>query len=187
MKRRRSSILVIVLMVLFLLLTGCGVLGGDESAEEPAETATQTMVDETEMPESEVTAESEGESDEAEILGGVEVGTRTPMPTATPGFLVEGVSQITEDLGLDQQTFLGLGLDDWIILGLGLLLILVTYILATWLVRRIFPRWARRTETQIDDRLLEIAGKDRHRVGGSQFLWNSLSYFYSYFFISRMQ
>jgi MscS family membrane protein len=160
MKRRRSSILVIVFMVLLLLLTGCSVLGGDDSAEEPAETVTQTMVDDTTIPEPEATAEPEGESDDAEILDGVEVATRTPVPTATPGFLVEGVSQITEDLGLDQQTFLGLGLDDWIILGLGLLLIIGTYFLTSWIVKWLFPRWARRTETQIDDRLLEIAGKE---------------------------
>jgi len=55
---------------------------------------------------------------------------------------------------------LGLGIDDWIVLGISLLLIIGTYILATWLVKRVFPRWARKTETQIDDRLIEIAGKE---------------------------
>jgi len=52
--------------------------------------------------EPEATLEPEGESDAPEILEGVEVATRTPMPTATPGVLIEGVSEITEDLGLDQ-------------------------------------------------------------------------------------
>jgi small-conductance mechanosensitive channel len=84
------------------------------------------------------------------------------MPTATPGALVQGASQITEQLGLDQQTILGLGVDDWIVLGVGVLLIVGVYFLATWMVKRLFPRLASRTETQIDDILLEIAGREIH-------------------------
>jgi len=165
MKKRRLSILTFVLIVVLLILAGCGVLGGDDSSEEPSETATSTMVSGTTRPESsgsvlEVTAEPDDESDAPELLDNV--ATRTPMPTVTPGVLIEGVSQITEELGLDQQTVLGLGIDDWIVLGLSILLIVGAYVLATWLVKRVFPRWARRTETQIDDRLLEIAGKEIH-------------------------
>jgi small-conductance mechanosensitive channel len=154
-----------MLLILLLLLAGCSLFGGDDSASEPTETATPTMVSGTARPEvsssePEVTTEPEEESDNPEILDGVEVATRTPVPTTTPGVLIEGVSEITEELGLDQQTFLGLGFDDWIVLGISLLLIIGVYVLATWLVKRVFPRWARRTETQIDDRLLEIAGKE---------------------------
>jgi len=167
MKIKRFSILFFVLIVVLLLLAGCGVFGGDDSSDEPTQTPTATMISKTAKPEAsssepEVTVEPEGESDVPDILGGVAVATRTPMPTATPGFLVEGVSQITEDLGLDEQSILGLGIDDWIVLGLGALLVFGVYVLATWLVKRLFPRLARRTETKIDDRLLEIAGKEIH-------------------------
>jgi len=167
MKKQRLSTLPIlfVSLILLLMLAGCGGSDQDDPSDEP--TSTATIISGTALPEgsstgSEVTLEPEEESDAPKILEGVEVATRTPMPTATPGVLIEGVSQITEELGLDQQTILGLGIDDWIVLGIGVLLIVGVYVLATWLVKRVFPSWARRTETQIDDRLLEIAGKEIH-------------------------
>jgi small-conductance mechanosensitive channel len=153
--------------VILLLLSGCGIYGGGDSSSEPTEIPTSTLTNGTPRPgassaELEATTEPDGEADASEPLGDVELATRTPNPTATPGILVEGASQITEQLGLDQQTILGLGVDDWLVLGVGVLLILGVYFLTTWLVKRVFPRLASRTETQIDDILLEIAGREIH-------------------------
>jgi len=55
---------------------------------------------------------------------------------------------------------LGLGVDDWILLVIGILLIVGIYFLATWLVKCLLLRLVSRTEDQLDDILLENAGKE---------------------------
>ena len=84
--------------------------------------------------------------------------TRTPMPTVTPGLLYQEVERLVGETKLAKRTFLGLGIYDWIYLGVSLLAVLLIYLFATWLVKRIFPRLVRRTGPKIDDRLLKAAG-----------------------------
>jgi len=88
------------------------------------------------------------------------VPTRTPEPTATPGFIVEGVTKVTEKSGLAGESFLGLPVEDWINLGISLLIVLAGYLVGTWLIRRVLPRVVQRTGTQFDDHLLQAVGPD---------------------------
>ncbi len=87
-----------------------------------------------------------------------EIATRTPIPTATSSLFEEQVSHIVSEMGVDEQTFLGLGIDDWIILGVALLGVFTGYIVGTWLIRRALLPAVARTPTELDDRLLEAAG-----------------------------
>jgi len=126
----------------------------------------------TAEPETTTGAEAEGEATEGEkgegetgdsegpgLPEGVVV-TRTPMPTATPGFLAEGVYQIAEETGLAGESFLGIAVEDWIVLVISLLLVLAGYLVGTWLIRRLLPRAVKRTDTELDDRLLDLAGDE---------------------------
>jgi small-conductance mechanosensitive channel len=74
--------------------------------------------------------------------------------------IVEGVSKVTEVSGLAGESFLGLPVEDWISLGISLLIVLVGYLVGTWLIRRALPRVVRRTGTELDDHLLQAIGPD---------------------------
>jgi small-conductance mechanosensitive channel len=80
------------------------------------------------------------------------------MPTATPGVIAEQISRIAREAGLAGETFLGLGIDDWINLGFSLLIAAAGYLVGTWLIRRVLHRIVKRTQPELDDRLLEAAG-----------------------------
>jgi small-conductance mechanosensitive channel len=84
--------------------------------------------------------------------------TRTPVPTATPDVLAERISEIVQETGLSGRTLLWLGLADWANLGISLLFVLLGYLVGTWLTHRLLPRLVRRTETVLDDRLLQASG-----------------------------
>ncbi|MGD9048171.1 MAG: mechanosensitive ion channel, partial [Anaerolineae bacterium] len=86
--------------------------------------------------------------------------TRTPEPTATPGLIAEGVSRVAEQSGLAGESFLGLPVEDWISLGISLLIVLTGYLLGTWLIRRVLPRVVQRSDTKLDDHLLQAVGPD---------------------------
>ena len=83
------------------------------------------------------------------------VPTRTPLPTATPDALAEGVAEILRETGLSGRTLLTLKYADWINLGISLLYVLAGYLIGTWLIHWLFPRLVRRTKTVLDDRLLQ--------------------------------
>jgi small-conductance mechanosensitive channel len=86
--------------------------------------------------------------------------TRTPEPTATPGVIVESVTAVTERTGLAGEEFLGVPVEDWLSLVVTLLIVLAGYLLGTWLIRRVLPRYVRRTQTELDDHLLQSIGPD---------------------------
>jgi small-conductance mechanosensitive channel len=86
--------------------------------------------------------------------------TRTPMPTATPDALTEGVSQIAQETGLSEKTFFWLNFADWINLGISLIFVLIGYLIGTWLIRWLLPRLVRRTKTNLDDLLLQISANE---------------------------
>jgi len=157
----KKSILSILFILLFLvpLLLSCGIFFGDEAAQEPSATPLATLTGGTTEPDTSG-SESETETGSSELLEGGVIATRTPVPTATPGLLVESAEQITSELGLNQRTFLGLGLDDWLVLLFSALLVFGVYLSATWLVKSVFPRLAGRTKTEFDDRLLKTSGKE---------------------------
>jgi len=117
------------------------------SAEATPEGATSEPAVETGEPEPTVTRLFEGV-----------VETRTPIPTVTPGWVERRVSRFAVETGLVWTVFLGLNATDWINLGVSLLYVVVGYLLGTWLIRRILPRLARRTDTEFDDAFLRQAG-----------------------------
>jgi MscS family membrane protein len=86
--------------------------------------------------------------------------TRTPVPTATPDALAEGVAEILRETGLSGKTLLWLQYADWINLGISVLYVLAGYLIGTWLIRWLFPRLVSRTETALDDRLLQTSGSE---------------------------
>jgi small-conductance mechanosensitive channel len=86
--------------------------------------------------------------------------TRTPVPTATPGLLARGVEEVTAEAGLSYTYVLGLSTSDWINLGISLFIVVLGYLAGTLLIRRILPPIARRTPTELDDRLVEKVGPD---------------------------
>jgi small-conductance mechanosensitive channel len=86
--------------------------------------------------------------------------TRTPEPTATPGRIEQEVEELVQAAGLARKEFLGLGVSDWINLGISLLMVLVGYLIGTWLIRRVLVRVVRRTDTEFDDRFLKSIGSE---------------------------
>jgi small-conductance mechanosensitive channel len=94
------------------------------------------------------------------LLDAVISATRTPMPTATPDIIAEGVSRVTEATGLAGESFLGLEVEDWINLVISILIVLAGYLVGTWLIKGILPRLVRRTATEFDDRFVEAVGSD---------------------------
>lgn len=160
----KRSILLFSFIIIIVISSACA--GTDPGGEpEPTPTVTTIESNATVEPESasaepteEPSSEGDGELGVAEALEGV--GERTPMPTATPGPLVEGSERITQALGLEEATFLGLGIDDWLVLIIAGLLAFGVILFASWVVRRFLPKMVLRTETELDDQLLEKSGRE---------------------------
>ena len=170
MRRKITFLSVVMLAGLLLVLSvACGDVAtvgtvtpeiGDTSA---TPSASKTVKPEATSPPAEEEPAS-GEEEEAKptptgVLDDV-ILTRTPEPTATPGMVDQGVTELAARAGLTGTTFLGLPVTDWINLGVSLLLVLIGYLLGTWLIRRILPWVVRRTATEFDDRLLKAVGSD---------------------------
>jgi small-conductance mechanosensitive channel len=94
------------------------------------------------------------------FLDSVIPATRTPVPTATPDIIAEGVEMVTEATGLAGESFLGLDVEDWLNFAISALIVVAGYLVVTWLILSILRRLVRRTETDFDDRLLEAIGSD---------------------------
>ena len=153
MKKKANQLIILVVIPVFFLMAACA---GTDTADTPETqpTTPSSVVAVTAEPPS---LEIDQPGGDAGLLEG-EIATRTPVPTAAPGLFEEEVSRVVSELGIDEQTFLGLGIDDWIIVGISLLVVLVGYMVGTWLIRRALPRAVARTPTELDDRLLEAAG-----------------------------
>ncbi len=92
------------------------------------------------------------------LLDGLISATRTPVPTAEPDLFTEGVAQVAKATGLAGESFLGLAAENWINLGVSILIVLIGYVIGTWLIRIALRRLVRRTATKVDDRFLEALG-----------------------------
>jgi hypothetical protein len=92
------------------------------------------------------------------LLDALISATRTPMPTAEPDFLAEGVAQVAKATGLEGKSFLGLTATDWINLALSILIVVLGYLLGKWLILSVLRRLVRRTPTEVDDQLLRALG-----------------------------
>jgi len=145
-----SLLKITIWLVAILLLTSCGV----PTVSEPTDTPQPTPLDLNQT-----ILESTGLGEVVPTLADI-VPTRTPMPTATPDALTEGVLQIAQETGLSGKTFFWLSIADWINLGISLFFVLIGYLIGTWLIRWLLPRLVRRTKTNIDDLLLQISANE---------------------------
>ena len=176
MRRLETRYTLFLLFLVGLVVTaGCGSSGTALPAEpSPPATATQaaspspksTQPAGSAAPQPVETGTVEGEGSESGPSGLealvptlVDIApTRTPVPTATPDALAEGVAEILRETGLSGKTLLWLQYADWINLGISLLYVLAGYLIGTWLIRWLFPRLVRRTATVLDDNLLQTSG-----------------------------
>jgi small-conductance mechanosensitive channel len=144
------------LFIALILLSSCGNLQTTPSPPDPTETQPlETGTVQGEENES-------GLSDLGALVPSVAniVPTRTPVPTATPGLVIEGVDDLLQETGLSGRTLLWLEYADWINLGISLFYVLVGYLIGTWLIRWLLPHLVRRTPTVLDDRLLQTSGSE---------------------------
>lgn len=81
--------------------------------------------------------------------------TSTPRPTKEPGIVDEAVSNVAEATNLDQITVLGLTGEDWINVLVSALTILLGYLIASLIFRRLLQWLVRKTSTDFDDKFLE--------------------------------
>ena len=83
---------------------------------------------------------------------------RTPAPPATPGPVAREVDRLAARTGLARISLLGLVTSDWINLGISCLIVLIGYLIGTWLIQRILPPVVRRTAINFDEALLRAIG-----------------------------
>ena len=161
MLKKESLVTGLLLLSLLILLLGFGQV---VSAQTPQPLASSETAEGGETPSGDKLAPSITRVPEGTVF------TRTPEPTATPGLIVRGVSKATERSRLAGESFLGLPVEDWISLGIALLIVLAGYLVGTWLIRRVLPRIVQRSDTKLDDHLLQSIGPTS---GG--WWWSSLS------------
>jgi MscS family membrane protein len=139
----RKSILLFTVVILASLPLGLSTACGGAPAES--------------TPEPIATSAPEANGSDAAAVATEEpiITTPTPIPTPTPGPVTELVSEFTQSTGLARATFLGLSVDDWINLGISVLILLVGYVVGTWLLNRLLRRLVERTPTEFDDAFLK--------------------------------
>ncbi len=103
-------------------------------------------------------AEETPEPTPTALLDALISATRTPMPTAEPDLIAEGIEQVAEATGLAGESFLGLTVENWINLGASILIVVLGYLVGRWLILSVLRRMVRRTETEVDDQLLKALG-----------------------------
>jgi len=157
MTKNRLAVLglsVLALLALFLMV------GGMASANAPGQGIAQAGTPEPTSLEG--GEEPTGDSPAPTPTGLLDdvIVTRTPVPTATPGVIQQEVAKLVTRAGLARTKVLGLAVTDWITLVGSLLLVLIGYLIGTWLIRRVLRRIVRRTPTEFDDRFLAAVGDD---------------------------
>ena len=88
------------------------------------------------------------------------INTPTPAPTATPGPIEEAVAKVADYTGANQISVLGLTGEDWINVAISLLLVLLSYVIGTILVRFILSPLIRRTDSEFEEIYLTIIASD---------------------------
>jgi small-conductance mechanosensitive channel len=158
MKKTDKRIYLIPLLLFSVIIfSGCG--RQPEIAVTPTPTISGT---DTPSPGTSDTDQAISEIPGLDVLStlGEAVPTRTPEPTATPDAIAEVAEAVAQETGLANTTLLGLSIVDWFNLGGSLLLVLAAYLLGTWMIHWLFPRLVSRTKTDLDERLLQVAGND---------------------------
>ncbi|MEA3326205.1 MAG: mechanosensitive ion channel family protein [Chloroflexota bacterium] len=138
----------LIAMIILGILTACSSASPDQ-ASEPQLSATLTPVPD----------EGAVQPTATPLLGEF-VTERTPQPTSTPGQLMQSIETFAARKGVLFTKFLGIRLVDWINLGISALIVLVGYLLGTWLIKGLLPRLVKRTQTTFDDELLKKVGPE---------------------------
>ena len=148
--------LIVLLALNLVILAACVV---DEVTVAASQIPTATVIPSTTP---ELTGDQEETTGEEAGENIVEVvASRTPQPTATPGPVDQIVSDVADTTGLNQVALFGLTGEDWINLAISIIMILlVGYVLASWLVRGVLRWLVRRTPTDFDDRFLEATNRE---------------------------
>lgn len=152
---KRLQLLFPMLLFSLMLLSGCG--SQPEAAVTPTPMARAT---DTPTPGTSDTGQAILDAtglDVVPTLAGIAL-TRTPEPTATPDALTQEIARIVQDTDLAGRTLFWLDITDWISLGLSLLIVLISYLLGTWVIHWLLPRLVKRTQLNLDDRLLQVSG-----------------------------
>jgi len=157
MRLKAKIITLIVLLALSLFFLAACVIEEvpDEATQVPTATVIPSATSEPIGDQEEATGE-EAAANVVEV-----VASRTPQPTATPGPIDEVVSNVAKTTGLDRVAIFGLTGEDWVNLAISIIFVLlVGYVLASWLVRGALRWLVKRTQTDFDDRLLEATNRE---------------------------
>ena len=147
-RRTASFVYCTILIAAVLLLTAC-------SSESDAATSTPSTTVESEATSSteETVSPTEAEETETQIIV-----TPTLPPTPTPGPVDHLVADLVEDISIADFSFLGLSSKDWINLVISLIVLLLGYVAAGWLIG-VGLRWlVRRSGIEIADVFLRKIG-----------------------------
>jgi len=151
----KSTIMTVVILLAIgaVFLAACS---GSENPVEPSPEATTKATLETSETMEAINTEVPGEG---KGVGSGEDGlqvaaSRTPVPTITPGAVEVVVESFTENVGIEDFSFLWLSSADWINLALSVILALFLYKMGMWLIQSFLRRVVERTATDIDDHLL---------------------------------
>jgi len=156
MKKPDKHLQLLLLLLLFnvIWLSGCGNQPEAVGTPTPTVGVTETPVTGQDMDQAILDATG---LNLVPTLAGI-APSRTPEPTATPDVLAQEINRIVQETGLSGRTLFWLEIADWISLGISLLIVLVSYLLGTWMIRWLLPRLVSRTKTKLDDRLLQVSG-----------------------------
>ncbi|MEA3336725.1 MAG: mechanosensitive ion channel family protein [Chloroflexota bacterium] len=140
---RRSAVL-FTMFVTLLLLAACS------QAPAPAEQAVADQASTMEaIPASNQKSEAQTNEDPlAEVIQ-----PREPLPATEPGPISQEVEK--RFARADGAGFLGLDEADWINLAISLLMVGLSYLIGTWIIRRLLPPLVQRTRIDFDDQLLQ--------------------------------
>jgi small-conductance mechanosensitive channel len=160
----KNTALRIVVRLLFLFVIPTAIIGCSQAPSQPAGSATATektlaasqpqaasTVLETTTPAANATSSSGGGAPSSISTS---VADRTPVPTPTPGPIDREIGNFVTSLGLTGQTFFGLSVEDWINLAISVLMILVGYLAANWLIITLLMRLTKRSSNELDNLFL---------------------------------
>ena len=178
---KRSVVYLELVILLLLVLTACSVnppatpvspgVGGTPMPESGSQAATPvrlaaTLADAVGTPTPDTTSEAGGIGRNTAATASSEVASRTPAPTATPGFVDQKLGRIASTTGLGGFSFLGLTAADWINVVISILIFFIGYVVLTRVLSRLLLRAAQRTKTKFDDNFLQTVGPQIEKVVG---------------------
>ncbi|MFN2215912.1 MAG: mechanosensitive ion channel family protein [Anaerolineales bacterium] len=162
MKLKRIIPIFIIIAVLILFIpNACNLHETDPTAgSQPSQTATLSIAQSDRAYTATPKPDEDSQEDPPTSLLGELITDRTPQPTATPGPAMQAIEAYAARWGFLYTRFLGIRLVDWIDILLSALIVLVGYLLGTWLIKRVLPRIVKRTATELDDAILEKVGRE---------------------------